>query len=114
MQMFRNLFGGGQYDIQSTEAQARLQSVQAPYVLDVRTPGEYRQGHIDGAVLIPLDELDRRIQEVPADREILVVCRSGARSGIATSQLRAAGYNAFNLSGGIMSWMRSGLPMSRK
>ena len=114
MQMFKSLFGGSQYDIAGAEAQARLSSAQPPLVLDVRTKEEFRQGHIQGSLLIPLDELSRQMQEVPTDREILVICRSGARSGIATSQLRSAGYNAFNISGGLMSWMRSGLPVSRK
>ncbi len=114
MQMFKNLFGGSQYDIAGVEAEARLKSTQPPLVLDVRTKEEFRQGHIEGAVLIPLDELNRRMQEVPSEREILVICRSGARSGSATSQLRAAGYNAFNISGGLMSWSRAGLPVSRK
>lgn len=114
MQMFKNLFGGSQYDIAGADAQARLAGAQPPLVLDVRTPEEFRQGHIDGAILIPLDELSRRMQEVPTDREILVICRSGARSGVATAQLRSAGYNAFNISGGLMSWVRSGLPVSRK
>lgn len=114
MQMFKSLFGGGQYDIGGAEAEARLKITQPPLVLDVRTPEEYRQGHIEGSVLIPLDELSSRMQEVPADREVLVICRSGARSGVATSQLRSAGYNAFNISGGLMSWVRSGLPVSRK
>jgi len=114
MQMFKSLFGGSQYDIASADAQARLTGTQPPLVLDVRTPAEFHQGHVEGSVLIPLDELNRRMQEVPADREILVICRSGARSGVATAQLRSAGYNAFNISGGLISWMRSGLPVSRK
>jgi rhodanese-related sulfurtransferase len=50
---------------------------------------------------------------LPQDREIICVCRSGNRSGAAARQLVAAGYNAFNLRGGMNSWQRAGLPIKR-
>lgn len=83
------------------------------FLLDVRQPEEYRQGHINGAKLIPLDQLQHRIHELPRDREIVCVCRSGNRSGHATRLLTKAGYQATNLRGGMISWTGSGLPVRK-
>ena len=51
-----------------------------PYIVDVRTADEYRQGHIPGVNLVPLNDLGRRYKEIPQDREVYVICRSGSRS----------------------------------
>ncbi len=75
-----------------------------PFILDVRTPAEYRQGHIDGAVLIPVTELTSRIGEVPKDREIVTVCHSGNRSTTAARHLHHAGYQVKNLQHGMSRW----------
>jgi rhodanese-related sulfurtransferase len=111
MDFFKQLLGGGGNGVSAQEAQARLSGQDAPLLIDVRQPDEYRAGHIRGAKLIPLDQLDKRMKELPHDREILCVCRSGARSGAATRQLKAAGFNTLNLSGGMMAWQRAGLPV---
>ncbi len=79
--------------------------------LDVREPAEWRAGRIPDAVHIPLGELPRRAHELPRDRRIVAVCRSGNRSGLATSALRRAGYEADNLRGGLKAWRASGLPL---
>lgn len=68
-------------------------------IVDVRTPAEFASGHYPGAVNIPLDEIDRRMNELGADtnRPIVLYCRSGRRSGIALDQVLRAGYTkAFN------------------
>jgi molybdopterin-guanine dinucleotide biosynthesis protein A/rhodanese-related sulfurtransferase len=81
------------------------------YVLDVRRQDEYDAGHVPGAVLLPLDQLEARRSEVPADRPILVICKSGARSAAAVQALVAAGYDATNIAGGTMAWMDAGHPV---
>ena len=52
-------------------------------ILDVRTPGEFAEGHAEGALLIPVDELSSRVEEVPDDRPVLILCRSGRRAAAA-------------------------------
>ncbi len=114
MDFLTKLFTGVQVnDVSPVEAQKRLSQKQKPYLLDVRQPEEYRSGHIPGAKLIPLGDLRSRMNELPKDREILVVCRSGNRSLSATRQLASAGFNAVNVRGGLMAWSRAGLPVSK-
>lgn len=92
-----------------TAEQAAARHAGGALVLDVRQPEEWTHGHIDGAVLIPLPELADRLADVPTDRPIIVVCRSGNRSGIATIALRSAGIDAVNLDGGMQAWSQAGL-----
>lgn len=82
-------------------------------VLDVRQPDEYQQGHVQGSLLIPLDQLALRLGELPNDRPIVALCRSGNRSSVATGILARAGFNAVNLKGGIIQWEKQGLPLER-
>ena len=77
-------------------------------LIDVRNPDEFAAGHIPGAALIPLPELAGRLDEVPTDREIHVVCQSGARSAQATELLTEAGVDAVSVSGGTKAWISSG------
>ena len=82
-------------------------------VLDVRTPQEFSAGHIQGAMLLPVDELPRRIAELfPAkQKKILVYCRAGSRSAAASRVLRKNGFEQVaDLQGGIMDWMGNGFP----
>lgn len=72
-------------------------------LLDVRSPGEWQQGHIEGAVLIPVGEVEQRMSEVPRDKPVIVYCASGGRASTATETLRQAGYDARNL-GGMKRW----------
>ncbi len=112
MNLLKQLFSSGAA-VSSVEAQEKLRGSQPPLVLDVRQPDEFRSGHIAGAKLIPLDQLSGRLNELPRDREILCVCRSGSRSGAAARQLQAAGFNGVNLSGGMIGWQRAGLPVKQ-
>jgi adenylyltransferase/sulfurtransferase len=73
-------------------------------LIDVREPYEWNIAHLPGARLIPLGELAARMSSLDSTREIVVYCRSGARSADATRHLRAAGFNASNLAGGILRW----------
>ena len=81
------------------------------YVLDVRQPDEYEAGHVPGAVLIPLDQLGSRQDELPKEQAMLVVCRSGGRSAAAVQALLEAGYDATNVAGGTLAWIESGQPV---
>ncbi len=82
------------------------------YLLDVRTPGEYRQVRIKGARLIPIDQLAGRIAELPKDRPILVYCAVGSRSAQVVNYLARQGYpEIYNLDGGIFAWAQGGYPI---
>jgi rhodanese-related sulfurtransferase len=82
-----------------------------PFLLDVRTPGEYKQGHIQGAELIPVDELSSKMARIPKGREIICICESGSRSSVAARHLSAQGYKISNMRGGMSRWIRAGLPV---
>lgn len=74
-------------------------------LVDVRTPQEFAAGHIDGAVNIPVQELDARLAEFgPKDGVVVVYCRSGARSATAKSKLEAAGYKTVHNLGAMSNW----------
>ena len=108
MNILKSLFAASGESLDAMSAQARIDSDQPLMILDVRQPAEFQSGHIPGAKLIPLHELRDRIDELPKDKEILCVCRSGSRSGAAVRQLSNAGYNAINLRGGMIGWQRNG------
>ncbi len=95
-------------DIEVSDLDDRLHSVNPPLLLDVREPFEYEQDRIQDAVLIPLGTLSVRLNELPKDRPIVVYCRSGRRSAQAVAFLREQGFiSAQNLSGGIISWRQT-------
>ena len=79
--------------------------------VDVREADEWQAGHMDGSVWIPLGELAARAGELPRDRPLLIVCRSGSRSAYAADALVAAGYDARNLAGGLHQWAAADLPI---
>ncbi len=97
--------------ISSQEAYHRLQENEQVIVVDVRQPVETQSGSVPGAVLIPLTEFGRRMNELPRDRPILTICRSGHRSPLAARQLKRAGYDVTDVAGGTMAWERAGLPL---
>jgi NADPH-dependent 2,4-dienoyl-CoA reductase/sulfur reductase-like enzyme/rhodanese-related sulfurtransferase len=74
------------------------------FILDVREPGEFKMGHVEGAVNIPLNSLRSRMNELPRDKEILAYCAVGQRAYYATRALRLNGFNARNISGGMRSY----------
>jgi hydroxyacylglutathione hydrolase len=81
-------------------------------VVDVREPSEYRDGHIPGAASIPQCQLADRLAEVPRDRDVLLVCRSGVRSLRCAWFLKQTGYERVtNLRGGTLSWIAAALPV---
>jgi rhodanese-related sulfurtransferase len=81
----------------------------AAYLLDVREPDEWEAGHAPGAHHLPMMEIPARMAEVPTDAEVVVVCRSGGRSGQVVSYLMGNGWdNVRNLDGGMQSWAMAG------
>jgi rhodanese-related sulfurtransferase len=92
-------------------AAAALQDAGA-FVLDVREPDEWATGHIAGATLISLGQLSSRLAEVPRDREVVVVCRTGHRSAQGRDILLAAGYREVtSMAGGMTAWVAAGKPV---
>jgi rhodanese-related sulfurtransferase/molybdopterin-guanine dinucleotide biosynthesis protein A len=83
------------------------------YLLDVRQPDEYADGHVPGAHLVPLGQVPERAAEVPADRPVYVMCRSGSRSQRAAEFLRAQGVDAVNVTGGMLAWADVDGPVAR-
>jgi rhodanese-related sulfurtransferase len=82
------------------------------FVLDVREPDEWARGHIDGAVHIPLGQLQERVGEVPLGQKVLCVCAVGGRSSMATQYLASEGRDAINLDGGMHAWQIAGRPVA--
>ena len=79
------------------------------YLLDVREPDEWAAGHAPDAHHLPMMEIPQRISEIPTDTEVVVVCRSGGRSGQVVSYLLGNGWdNVRNLDGGMQSWAAAG------
>ena len=79
--------------------------------LDVREDEEWAAGHIEGSVHIPMAELSARQAEIPQDRPIAAVCRTGGRSAAVTEALARAGYDVSNLVGGVAQWRAAGLEL---
>ena len=77
-------------------------------LLDVREVDEWQAGHAPAAHFIPLGELEARVGELAPDRRIVAICRLGGRSERATQFLRAQGFDAVNLTGGMQAWAAAG------
>lgn len=87
---------------------------QGALLVDVREQSEYDEVHADGAELLPLSELETRYAELPKDRPLLMICRSGARSARAGEYLLANGYDdVTNVAGGTLAWVEADLPTVR-
>jgi len=81
-------------------------------LIDVRTAAEWASGHAPKALHIPLGDISRRMQEIPANRPVVVVCASGNRSAMAATALAKKGFDpVFNFAGGMGAWRGAGLPV---
>jgi len=82
-------------------------------LLDVRTPEEYKAGHLANSILIPIQELSQRIGELDSfkTKTIIAYCRSGNRSGKAAELLGSQGFTVYNMEGGIIKWKEAKLPV---
>ncbi len=115
---FWSLLGSRIRGIKEVDTNAALQLInhKNAFVLDVREPDEYKNGHLLNAQLIPLGKLKERIGELKKykDVPIVVVCRSGNRSGTACVNLAKEGFSqAYNLTGGMMAWQKANLPTKK-
>jgi rhodanese-related sulfurtransferase len=113
MGFFSKWFGAGTPSLTAAEVNEKLKFGKHPLVVDVRQPDEYRQGHIAGSKLIPLNELRRSMKELPQGREIVCVCASGSRSRTAAKVLSKEGYTVFDMQGGMLAWRRAKLPLQK-
>lgn len=111
MGVFSALFGAKVKAISPEEAYRYLQTEPSAVIVDVRQPVETRSGSVPGAVLVPLTEFGRRLDELPRDRPILTICRSGHRSPLAARQLKRAGFQVTDVAGGTQAWVKAGLPL---
>jgi len=90
---------------------AEVHAFDDAHILDVREPHELEQARVEGAQHIPLGSLVERLDEVPRDRTVYVMCHVGGRSAQAAQYLEANGVDAVNVAGGILAWYRAGLPV---
>lgn len=113
MFLFNRNTGYDNIDIQGYENDYATGNIDHVLV-DVRTQGEYLQGHLPNAINIPLHELGQRVSEIPQGKAVVVVCATGNRSRTGASKLVEAGFeNVYNLKGGTMTWMMSGKQIVR-
>ena len=94
----------------------KQQSGENVFVLDVREPEEFKAGHIEGAVNIPIRTLAQNLNKLPADKAtpIAIVCKSGIRAAYATMTLKLLGYsNVKDVVGGMLAWEKEGLPVTK-
>lgn len=103
-------------EVQAAELDREMRSRRPPQLLDVRSVPEHAAGHIGGVKLVPLPELRQRLAGLGLDksRAVVAICQSGNRSRPAVRLLRAEGYEARQLAGGMNAWRRAGLAEARK
>ena len=94
-----------------SRAEAREMIDDGAQLIDVRAEHEWEAGRIPGAKHLPLDELSQRVSEIDRDRPVVLYCRGGNRSSMATSALAESGFDAAKLSEGIVGWEEEGLPL---
>lgn len=100
-------------ELTATEAAGVIANLK-PFVLDVRTPGEFAEGHVEGATLLPVQQLQARLGELASHRDepVFIYCHSGNRSTVAAKLLVDAGFtNVMNLRRGVIEWKSAGLPL---
>jgi len=99
-------------NVTADEVYKMLSSNKDYFILDVRSKEEFDSGHIEGAYLLPVSELENRLAELPQDKPIIVYCRSGSRSTSAANILLEKGFKEiFNMTGGITEWQSKGFPV---
>jgi rhodanese-related sulfurtransferase len=81
-------------------------------LIDVRRDYEWDAGRIPGARHVEVNELAAAVDSIPRDRPVVFYCRSGSRSGMAADAFRQAGFDSYNLAGGITAWVERGLPLT--
>ena len=105
--------GSSKTDLSPSEFSKQLKETENPTILDVRTPGEFGEGHIQNALNFDWNgsSFDAQVSKLDKNTTVFVYCLSGGRSGSAASQLRSNGFkNVLELDGGMMAWRSAGLP----
>ena len=100
--------------ITSADLVQRLEGEDAPVILDVRSPEEYAEGHIPGAINVPYDQIAANLDSLESflTAEVVVYCRTGRRAGVAEKALREAGFTqVVDLEGHMTTWNEAGLPV---
>ena len=101
--------------LEVSPAEAAQLQADGAFVLDVREQDEWDAGHVEGATLIPLGELPNRLSELPKDKQIIVMCKTGNRSAQGRNLLLANGFSQVtSMAGGITAWVQAGLPTVTK
>ena len=98
-------------DVDPAQVAEWLEQEPAPQVIDVREPRERDAGHIDGTRHIELGRLSGEAASVERERPVVFYCRVGARSEMAAQAFRAAGYEAYSMTGGLVRWAHEGLSL---
>jgi rhodanese-related sulfurtransferase len=104
-------FGDGAAPEISVEEAIRL-AASGALLIDVREQDEWDAGHAPTARLLPMSLLADRLEELPADERVLVICHSGGRSARVTDFLAQRGYDAINVAGGMTAWAAAGGPVT--
>ena len=112
----QNTQEGSRTDLSVTEVAELVKADKKVVILDVRTPAEYQQGHIDNAQLMNIydSDFEDRLKTLDKEVEYVVYCRSGGRSGKAAGMMENLGFtNLHNMKGGILAWNRAALPTKK-
>lgn len=106
MSLFGSLFGSSTGNINVVELKEKMDAnPSGVFYLDVRTPMEFKTKSIKGFKNIPVDQVPNKLNQIPKNKEVVVICQSGARSSSAVRFLRSNGYeNVINVTGGMGSW----------
>ncbi len=107
--MFQNAFTAPVPQIEIDEFKKELES--GATVIDVREPSEYANGHVANAISIPLSSLGTRLEEIPKDKEVYIICELGGRSYSAAEALNQIGVRAISVNGGTSGWQKAGNPV---
>ena len=96
-------------EVESPQLVSKMEENDGLVIIDVREMHEISRGTIEGAIAMPMASIPVRLNEIPKDKEVVFICRSGARSGQVCMFLGQHGYdNVINLRGGMIGWVRSG------
>lgn len=98
-------------EVSVAELAAILEADPTTPVVDVRNPDEYAAGRVPGAVLVPMHTVPVRLQDLPRDRTVYLVCATGGRSAQTAAWLEPQGYVVVNVLGGTQAWFMSGYPL---
>ena len=110
------VFAAERPEISPDDLLTKMKGETKPLLLDVRSPQEFAEGHVEGAINIPFNDLRKRVGELGEDkaREVVVYCRSGKRASFAERDLRKMGFSAvLHLKGDMLGWQRDGRPIAK-